>query len=86
MERTSIDPLHRLSGPRTAWTRVNIAEGIPGVSTPLNWSWWDDANELAIRGAYHDIGVLPSVQIPDAEQVDLRNGFQIPAQRERAAL
>ena len=37
------DPLHRTSGPRTAWTRVNMAEGIPGVLTPLNWSFWDDA-------------------------------------------
>jgi len=57
-----IDPLHRVSGPATAWTRVNIAEGIPGVSTPLNWSWWDDGNERMIRGAYHDIGVLSAVE------------------------
>jgi len=72
MDATPIDPLHRVSGPDTAWTRVNIAEGVPGISTPLNWSWWDEANERMIRGAYCDIGVLPSVQIPDIEQVDQR--------------
>ena len=72
MDSTPIDPLHRVSGPTTAWTRVNIAEGVPGISTPLNWSWWDEANELMIRGAYRDIGVLSSVQIPDKEQVDQR--------------
>ena len=72
MDATPIDPLHRVSGPNTAWTRVNIAEGVPGISTPLNWSWWDEANERMIRGAYCDIGVLASVQIPDIEQVDQR--------------
>jgi len=64
--------LHRVSGPRTAWTRVNIAEGVPGISTPLNWSWWDEANELMIRGAYYDIGVLSSIEIPDPKEVDRR--------------
>ncbi|MEZ4292239.1 MAG: hypothetical protein R3E53_17530 [Myxococcota bacterium] len=72
MDATAPDPLHRVSGPATAWTRVNIAEGIPGVSTPLNWSWWDDANERMIRGAYHDLGVLASVEIPDPHRVDER--------------
>jgi len=69
---TPVDPLHRVSGPHTAWTRVNIAEGVPGVSTPLSWSWWDEANELMIRGAYRDIGVVSSVEIPDVHQVDER--------------
>jgi pyruvate,water dikinase len=72
MHDTPIDPLHRVSGPHTAWTRVNIAEGIPGVSTPLSWSWWDEANELMIRGAYRDIGVVSSVEIPEVHQVDER--------------
>jgi pyruvate,water dikinase len=69
-----VDPLHRVSVGQTAWTRVNIAEGIPGVCTPLNWSWWDEANERMIRGAYQDMGVLNALAIPDAERVDERAG------------
>lgn len=72
MDATDLDPLHRVSGPATAWTRVNIAEGIPGVSTPLNWSWWDDTNERMIRGAYHDLGVLASPAPADPRRVDER--------------
>lgn len=67
-----VDPLHRESGPKIAWTRVNIAEGIPGVATPLSWSWWDEGNERMIRGAYHDLGVLASVEIPAPQRVDER--------------
>ena len=74
MSASSVDPLHRISSGRTAWTRVNIAEGIPGVSTPLNWSWWDESNERMIRGAYRDIGVLDAVRIPGVDQVDERTG------------
>ena len=53
------DPLHMVSGPTTAWTRVNIAEGQPGVNTPLSWSWWSDATETMIRTSYRDTGVRP---------------------------
>ena len=66
------DPLHRVSGPTTAWTRVNIAEGIPGVSTPLNWSHWDDADEYMIRQSYVDMGVLAKNDPPPSEDVDHR--------------
>ena len=32
MTRSPVDTLHRVSVAQTAWTRVNIAEGIPGVT------------------------------------------------------
>lgn len=66
------DPLHRVSGPGIAWTRVNIAEGIPGVSTPLNWSHWDEASERMIRQSYCDMGILSTAVAPPPEDVDHR--------------
>ena len=61
-----------MSGPGIAWTRVNIAEGIPGVSTPLNWSHWDDANERMIRQSYCDMGILSTAAAPPPDDVDHR--------------
>jgi len=52
------DPLHDRSGPDTFWTTVNAAEALPGVSTPLNWSWFGDAVERAFRWTFVDMGVL----------------------------
>jgi phosphohistidine swiveling domain-containing protein len=52
------DPLHDRSGPDTFWTTVNAAEALPGVSTPLNWSWFGDRVERAFKGTFVDMGVL----------------------------
>jgi pyruvate,water dikinase len=52
------DPLHDRSGPDTFWTTVNAAEALPGVSTPLNWSWFGDAVERAFRWTFVDLGVI----------------------------
>jgi phosphohistidine swiveling domain-containing protein len=41
-----------------AWTRVNAAEALPGLLTPLGWTFWDARVELALRGAFADMGVL----------------------------
>lgn len=72
MSDVAPDPLHRVSRRATAWTRVNIAEGIPGVSTPLNWSWWDDGNDRMILGAYYDLGVLARIDVTPLADVDDR--------------
>ena len=53
------DPLHTVRTPSIAWSRVHIAEAQPGVHTPLSWSWWDEGNELAVRGPWLDAGVSP---------------------------
>ena len=52
------DPLHDRSGPGTFWTTVNAAEALPGVSTPLNWTWFGEATERAFRRTFVDMGVL----------------------------
>lgn len=52
------DPMNRVSGPDTFWTTVNSSEAIPGVATPLTWSFYDDATEFALRGTFGEIGTI----------------------------
>jgi rifampicin phosphotransferase len=52
------DPLHSHSEPHEYWTRTNLAEAMPGVLTPLTWSFWGPNSENASRGMIADIGVL----------------------------
>ncbi len=66
------DPLHHQSGPDTAWSRVNTAEALPGVLTPLGWTFWMEPLELAMRGAFADIGVLRPSEVRVAPSVDDR--------------
>jgi phosphohistidine swiveling domain-containing protein len=66
------DPLHQESGPATRWTTVNTAEALPGVPTPLCWTLWNHNLERAMRGAFSDIGCLPTSAIRVAERVDDR--------------
>ena len=40
------------------WTTVNLAEGFPGVPTPLSWSVLGRLSELAARGAFARLGAL----------------------------
>jgi phosphohistidine swiveling domain-containing protein len=65
------DPLHDRSGPGTFWTTVNAAEALPGVSTPLNWSWFGAATERAFRWTFVDMGVLhPAATVVSASVDD----------------
>jgi pyruvate,water dikinase len=66
------DPLHRQSGSGTAWTRVNMSEAMPGVATPLSWSFMDDTTEKMVRGAYFDMGVIPRGELPAPPEPDGR--------------
>lgn len=66
------DPLHWQAGPDTTWTTVNTAEAMPGVQTPLGWTFWADPLELAMRECFYDIGVLRKREIGAAEQIDAR--------------
>jgi phosphohistidine swiveling domain-containing protein len=58
--------LHQIPGPHVAWSRVNTAESIVGVQTPLSWSFWDQGGELGFRRAYCELGFLPrsALRIP----------------------
>jgi pyruvate,water dikinase len=66
------DPLHYQSGPDTWWTTVNTAEALPGVQTPLSWTWWADAIELGMRKCFCDLGVLRRDEIHSSKNADER--------------
>jgi pyruvate,water dikinase len=53
------NPLHwEATDPEVLWSPGNVSEAIPGVSSALNWSFIDDAIELAARRAFCSMGVL----------------------------
>jgi phosphohistidine swiveling domain-containing protein len=62
----SQDPLNQVSDERTFWTTVNATEAIPGTTTPLTWSFYSDATELALRGTFAEIGTLPRSEVAEA--------------------
>ncbi|MGH8972483.1 MAG: PEP-utilizing enzyme [Acidimicrobiia bacterium] len=66
------DPLHNQSGPKTAWTTVNAAEAIPGVATPLGWTFYEVPLERAMRAAFADIGVLRRSEVRVSKVADER--------------
>jgi pyruvate,water dikinase len=54
-----LNPLHwDATDPDVLWSPGNVSEAIPGVSTALNWSFIDDAIELAARRAFRAMGIL----------------------------
>lgn len=62
--------LHQTCGPDVVWSRVNTAESIVGVQTPLSWSFWDDGGELGFRRAYVELGFLPRAALAIPERID----------------
>ncbi len=66
------DPLHQHCGPHTLWSRVNLAEALPGVLTPLGWDFWDHAMEWSSRQIFFQMGVLPRAELAEPERVDAR--------------
>ncbi|MEY2477490.1 MAG: rifampicin phosphotransferase, partial [Actinomycetota bacterium] len=54
------DPLHQGSAPGTLWTVTNTAEALPGVLTPLAWTFWNEPCEMGMRRAFHRLGVIPA--------------------------
>jgi phosphohistidine swiveling domain-containing protein len=67
------NPLHwEATDPEVLWSPGNVSEAIPGVSTALNWSFIDDAIELAARRAFHSLGVLGSDELALGDHAEAR--------------
>lgn len=77
------DPTHSTSDPQSFWTTTNVAEAIPGVLTPLNWSIWSRVTERASREAAYRIGAFKR---SERRSPELERDRFIRAFRGRAAL
>jgi pyruvate,water dikinase len=64
--RSTRPALHGPTRRDTTWTTTNVGESVPGIPTPLGWSMWSLAGEIAMRSAFHAIGALSrrEVDIP----------------------
>jgi pyruvate,water dikinase len=56
------DPLHNHTDSAAFWTTVNVAEAIPGVPTPMNWSLFGYGGNHSVPRAYYELGILPRAQ------------------------
>lgn len=53
------NPIHRgHCADDVAWSTINAGEAIPGVVTPLTWSFFGDAVDGAMKLTFYDLGVL----------------------------
>jgi phosphohistidine swiveling domain-containing protein len=55
---TEVGPIHRPSSDEAWWTTGNVAEAVPGVLTPLTYTFWTQPFERAVRGSYAEMGVI----------------------------
>ncbi|MFE3055774.1 PEP/pyruvate-binding domain-containing protein [Nocardia sp. NPDC059239] len=53
-----VNLLHATGDTTALWTVTNIQEAIPGVETPMTWSYFGEGGEYALRNHFHHIGAL----------------------------
>jgi phosphohistidine swiveling domain-containing protein len=57
------NPIHRgRCDEHVAWSTINAGEAIPGVVTPLTWSFFGDAVDGAMKLTFFDLGVMTREQ------------------------
>jgi pyruvate,water dikinase len=54
--------LHGTGDTTALWTVTNIQEAIPGVETPMTWSYFGPGGEYALRNHFHHIGALSAAE------------------------
>jgi pyruvate,water dikinase len=61
------------NGPTAAtWTTVNLAEALPGIPTPLGWTWFFEGCELGMRQGLADLGVIAKREVRICPDLDDR--------------
>jgi pyruvate,water dikinase len=58
--------------PDIAWSTINAGEAIPGVVTPLTWSFFGDATDRAIKQTFCNMGVMRQDQVDAPQAPDQR--------------
>jgi phosphohistidine swiveling domain-containing protein len=58
----SQDPLHRPGGWDTHWTTDNVGEALPGVVTPLGWTFWGDGMDQMCRDVAYALGIFTAAE------------------------
>jgi len=66
--------IHQHSGPRVAWTRINAAENIPGVLTPLGFEFWLQGVDVGAHTAFAAFGVIPHAEAVRERPADEKVG------------
>lgn len=61
--QNNADPLHDPGSMTATWTTVNFGEALPGVSTPLGWTWFRGGMELGAKGGFADMGAIPKKEV-----------------------
>jgi pyruvate,water dikinase len=56
------DPLHDARANEVRWSRVNMAEAIPGVPTPLDWTFWARAFDECSRILFRRLGLMTAAE------------------------
>jgi len=46
-----------------SWSTTNLAEALPGVASPLGWSIWSRAGDLAARAPFRAMGAIPEADL-----------------------
>jgi phosphohistidine swiveling domain-containing protein len=55
---TEVSPIHQPSSDECWWTTGNVAEAVPGILTPLTYTFWAEPFERTVRGSYSEMGVI----------------------------
>lgn len=71
------DGLTCRSSDHILWTRCNTAEAVPGVMTPLTWSFYTYPVEVGLRAGTYDLGLIPASarRFPDDADERLLGSF-----------
>jgi pyruvate,water dikinase len=67
-----LSPVHERSGPDTLWTTINAAEQIPGVLTPLAFTFWIGCADPGVKATFASLGVLSTREIRLSDRPDER--------------